>query len=885
MTVNRFSIHSYAILAAGICLCFAAIGLAIDCYEEIDPVYRDAKTHDPIHIKDVNDIEWVRNDIINYLWKETGWPGQKLPAAAKVSDANIPGWIKDIDSVNLAQVDRLDIEMDYRLHSYAYHLHPKKSVNRLLIFQMGHSNEIIAYGGKETINHFLDQGFSIMTLWMPLFGENSRTAYDVPDYNTITFTEGLLGHNQMSHKLENSRGSFIRFFIEPVVVAVNYAEKKYNYRNINMAGISGGGWTTHLCAAVDPRIKISIPVAGSLPLYLRTGPCPNGSTGDDEQTWPALYKDTASWPDIYILGSYGKGRAQTHVLNKYDNCCFFGINYQTYESEVSNAVKKLGAGSYRVYLDDSHKTHTISNIVIEQVIDPALNNPLPPSPAPNATDKKTVYNVKDYGAVGDGKNRDTAAIQKAIDDCFAQGGGKVSLAGGTFLSGTIYLKSNVALFIEAGAAILGSTDITDYPETHPSYRSSSDDYTCRSLIYAEKAETIAILGQGTVNGQGEKFTAAKTQLERPYILRFVECKNITVKDITLMNSAMWGMHYLACSDVCIDGLSIYNRVPVHCCHDGIDIDSSENVRIANCYIDAEDDGICLKSTSDRAAKNITITNCILSSFCAAIKLGTESIGGFENIAISNCAIYNTRLSGIGLQLNDGGKFDRISISNIVMDNCGDAIFIRYGQRGRPVAGVTKDPKLGTMRNIIISNVQATRIGSLGGLISGLPGYPIENVTLDNVRISFNGGGTPADANKVIPVAPEAFPHNEMFGTLPAYGFLCRFVKNLKLNNLQLEFTQDDFRPALIMDQVQDLYLSGFDADSIRQTPAVIQLKNVDGAMIQNCRPRKTDTTWIQLEGKNTNDIAIMNNDFGRINRIVEKSKEVNKKTLYLKNNK
>lgn len=201
-----------------------------------------------------------------------------------------------------------------------------------------------------------------------------------------------------------------------------------------------------------------------------------------------------------------------------------------------------------------------------------------------------------------------------------------------------------------------------------------------------------------------------------------------------------------------------------------------------------------------------------------------------------------------------------------------------------MAGVIKDPKLGTMKNIILSNVQATRIGNLGGLISGLPGYPIENITLDNIRISFKGGGTSADANKIIPVAPNAFPHNEMFGTLPAYGFLCRFAKNLRISNLQLEFTNDDFRSALIFDTVQDLRISDFDADSVKQTPAVIQLKNVDGAMIQNCRPQKTDTAFIQIEGKNTRSVTIMNNDFSRVDNVVKKSKEVSEKVFYLKDN-
>ena len=280
----------------------------------------------------------------------------------------IPDWISTIGSDNLDEVDRIDIRMDYELHSYVYHLHPKRKINRLLIFHMGHSNDILTAGGRETIRYFLDKGFSILTFWMPLFGENTRTAQNVPNHGTYTFSSGTAGHDVMSSVLENSRGSFIRFFIEPVIVALNYAEGQFDYGDINMVGISGGGWTTHLCAALDTRIKLSFPVAGSLPLYLRSGPCPNGSKGDAEQCWPALYERIASWLDIYILGSYGRGRGQVHILNQYDSCCFWGINYRTFQPFVTEAVKALGEGFYYLYLDSSHKDHKISQMAIEEVM-------------------------------------------------------------------------------------------------------------------------------------------------------------------------------------------------------------------------------------------------------------------------------------------------------------------------------------------------------------------------------------------------------------------------------------------------------------------------------------------------------------------------------------
>jgi hypothetical protein len=289
----------------------------------------------------------------------------------------IPSWINTIGSDNLGQVDRIDIAMDYQMHSYAYHLHPKNdSVNRLLIFQMGHSDDILTAGGRETIKYFLDKGFDVVTFWMPVFGENTRTAYDIPVYDTYTFSTGTGGHDEMGAVLENSDGSFIRFFVEPVFVVINYAKSQYDYRDINMTGVSGGGWTTHVCAAMDPRIELNFPVAGSLPIYLREGPCPNGSAGDAEQVWPALFEEIASWLDVYILGGYGDGRGQIHILNQYDACCFWGVNYETFEPYVTEAVNDLGAGYYYVYLDSSHSEHKISDPAIEQVIYPAVDEHL-----------------------------------------------------------------------------------------------------------------------------------------------------------------------------------------------------------------------------------------------------------------------------------------------------------------------------------------------------------------------------------------------------------------------------------------------------------------------------------------------------------------------------
>ena len=294
-----------------------------------------------------------------------------------------------------------------------------------------------------------------------------------------------------------------------------------------------------------------------------------------------------------------------------------------------------------------------------------------------------LYDVRAFGAVGDGAALDTQAIQKAIDACAEAGGGKVYLQGGTFLSGTIRLKSNVTLYVEAGATLLGSTNIADYPDITPRivylYRARFTKY----LIYAEQAENIAIAGRGSIDGQGRHFPAQPGDDKgRPYILRFSECKNVRVENVTFRDSARWLSHYLACENVTINGISIHSKIREN--RDGIDIDSCRNVRISDCSIDTGDDAIVLKATTDRPCQQVLITNCVLSSLASALKLGTESNGGFEDVAITNCTIHDTGYSGIAVEMVDGGILDRVTISNITMKNVKVPIFVRLGDRARSI---------------------------------------------------------------------------------------------------------------------------------------------------------------------------------------------------------
>jgi len=481
-----------------------------------------------------------------------------------------------------------------------------------------------------------------------------------------------------------------------------------------------------------------------------------------------------------------------------------------------------------------------------------------------------LYDVRDYGAKPDGKTLCTKSIQQAIDRCTADGGGTVYLPPGAFLSGTIYMKSNVTLRLAAGSILLGSTDLKDYPPTVPALRSYTDNYTDKSLIYGEKLERVAIVGEGVIDGQGAAFKGPYKV--RPYMIRLVECRHVTVQDVTIRNSPMWVQHYLACDDVRLSGLSVRSRVNGN--NDGIDIDCCQRVVISDCNVDSGDDAIVLKSTSARPCRNVVVNNCVLSSLCNALKMGTESNGGFENIVISGCSIYDTGLAGVALEIVDGGTMDRVVVSNITMDGVGAPIFLRLGNRARPFKEGSEKPGIGSIRNVTISNVEAVRANPNGCAISGLPEAKIENVTLSNLRLSFAGGGTWQDAARAIPENPTAYPEYSMFGRLPAYGLYCRHVKGLRLHNVQLQTAKPDLRHALVCDDVEDLVVDGLDAGFSPKAAATIRLTQTRGALIRGCRPPAGTDTFLRLEGAATRRIVLTGSDFGSAGKVVEPAAEV-----------
>lgn len=485
------------------------------------------------------------------------------------------------------------------------------------------------------------------------------------------------------------------------------------------------------------------------------------------------------------------------------------------------------------------------------------------------------YAVTAFDAKSDGSTVNTAALQRAIDTASAAGGGTVFFPAGRYVSGTLVLKDHVTLWLDNGALLLASTDLADYPRHSPAYRSYSDTYVNQALLYAEGARHIGVVGQGIIDGRGghPAFAIPAGEvgyLQRPYLIRFVSCQDVRVEGITLRDSPMWVQQYLACDRVNISGITVASNVNHN--NDMLDIDGCHDVHVTGCTGDTGDDAITLKSTGERLCENVTISNCTVGSNCNGIKLGTETTGGFRNIAIANCTIRPSRFesvlyshrngsSGITLQIVDGGILENVTISNIAIRGTLSPLFIRLGNRARRHVPDAPPPGQGRLRNVVISNVVASGAGRLGSAITGLPDAMIENVTLRDIRLTLEGGGTADDARRQIEEKPDGYPECTMFGTLPAYGLFVRHVKGLVMDNVQVAFERPDRRPALVCLDVRDLRINGFRAEQTTDGAETMVMTDVVGALITGC-VAPPQVPFISFVGRRTADIVLAGNVLG-----------------------
>lgn len=508
------------------------------------------------------------------------------------------------------------------------------------------------------------------------------------------------------------------------------------------------------------------------------------------------------------------------------------------------------------------------------------------------------FSITDFGAIADGVTINTRSIQAAIDQAAANGGGTVYVPPGRFVTGTIFFKSHIRLYLESGAVLLGSRDLNDYPITICRFPSGSDRYVARALIWGEDLENIAIFGRGAIDGQGASFAHLRvppqqyqelmraagrdtsrffpepSYLNRPYMIRFISCRRVHIEGVTLQKPAMWMQHYINCDGITIRDVDIFSHGSPN--NDLIDIDGSRNVVISGCRGDSDDDGITLKSTSAAPVQNVVISDCILRSRTNAIKAGTESSGGFQDITITNCILKRSLidsgfsgrsegLAGIALEIVDGGTLDRVTISNIAIEDMAAPIFLRLGDRARPFRVRQEKAAIGAFRNVKISNITATHAGRNGCSILGIKGRDIENVSISNVFIHFDGGGGKAQADAEYPENDADYPESTRYGDLPAYGFYCRHVNGLTLRDVELAYGLEEDRPPLFFDDVKNLHLFHFKGQVDSGAAGLMRLRTCQNVSVSECFPQTTPV-FMRLE-KNCRHINLLGNDFTQVQKL------------------
>ena len=508
-----------------------------------------------------------------------------------------------------------------------------------------------------------------------------------------------------------------------------------------------------------------------------------------------------------------------------------------------------------------------------------------------------LFNVKEHGATGNGEALDSGAINQAIAVCNEHGGGVVYVPPGIYRCGTVILKSNVTLYLEAGATILGSKTLSDYSlQAGPSARGDANQ---KHLIFARDAENIGLAGPGRIDGQGSAFWVPSGRvvpppeeswrdvatydwkpLDRPSpLLEFYNCHNLRIEDVRIENAAGWTLRPIQCERVLIRGIQIKNPV-IGPNTDGIDPTCCQNVFISDCLIDTGDDAICLKSGSPyggepRVSKNITITNCVLTCCCNGLKFGTATRGGFENVTFTNSVIFNEAvdlkarvISGIALEMVDGGWLEGVVVSNIRMQRVRTPIFMRRGNR-RP----RPDGTPGTLRGVMIENIHATE-SILTSSVTGLPGFEVEDVTLSNIRVDSEEAGKAEWAARTVPEVERSYPEARMFGRLPAHGLYCRHVKGLRLRSLEFRAAAAEARPALVCDDVRDLEVTGLRSSAITGTQPMIRLLQTRQALVSACVVPSGTNVFLDVQGANTEQVAAANNQLIGVGKGAEAGPDV-----------
>jgi glycosyl hydrolase family 28 len=484
------------------------------------------------------------------------------------------------------------------------------------------------------------------------------------------------------------------------------------------------------------------------------------------------------------------------------------------------------------------------------------------------------YNVRDFGAKGDGIVIDTVAVQAAIDACNRDKGGTVLVPAGDFVVGTIELKSDVTLHLAAQGKLLGSAN----PEHYKAGNGIPPSNGNIVMISGANAENIRIEGPGTIDGNGAKFFTGKGDMtgpgqnsaqgyfQRPHLLVFYRCRNLRIRDVFLTASAYHCTRILNCQRVFLDGVRIYNRVNLN--NDGFHINSSEYVHISNCDVACQDDACALFGSN----KFVTVTSSTFSTRWSVFRFGG---GEAENITISNCVIYDTYGCAIKMRCGSRSRLENITFSNLIMKNVTGPISIGLDSTRRSNSAPTAAPA-GMVRNISFNGIRATvvaegrqhedlpwpqkfRPGETRSCITlnGVGSEFLENISFNDIHVTYEGGGTAQEAAAEVPkMAGEYFE----IGTPPAYGIYARNVRGLTLNNVRLEVTTPDLRPAVIFDHVADAAVNGLSAQGNPNAESLLRFIETRDVLLSAARVLTPAAVLLKLEGASSAGITIDDGD-------------------------
>ena len=423
------------------------------------------------------------------------------------------------------------------------------------------------------------------------------------------------------------------------------------------------------------------------------------------------------------------------------------------------------------------------------------------------------FSVLSFGAKGDGITNDKDAIQRAFDACRGSGG-TVHFPPGNYLTGQLVLGSRMRIQIDSGATILGvqSDEETDYPHTliETRYPNRMLDDCQRRLLFGNHVKEVTITGKGIIDGQGDfepwmHVQSLGTEKDRPSILAFVACQNITVEGITLIDPACWTQVYIESDSITIRGVTVHtgNLTPNR---DGIDVVDCHQVLIEDCVIQSEDDGICFKSGSEYGCEQITVKDCVIDKLNVragnCFKFGTDGLGRFAHFEISGLTLKNAfQNSAIAIESMDGALIDDILIRDCEISHCGQAIFMILADRGRSVPG--RETRVGSISNVTFRNIRGSDFTqSYPSILTGIPGHNIQNVTFEKVQLEMAGGIRKAD--EPVKEYDGNYPEGSSFGNTPAFAFYVRHLDRITFDQCTLTTKHEDARPWLAREDVKEL---------------------------------------------------------------------------------